>query len=233
VEPIPQSRRLLDELARFGDDTTEAHLLALGRAARAVVPTCVGLSLGCQEEGLAFTLEATGDEIASMDAVQYLDGGPCVDSVREERVIEVNQADLLDEDRWRLYARATAAAGIASSLTLPIKRGDRVIGTINLYAAAPDAFVGHHDELAQVLGASAEDAIADADLSFSTREASMQAPRVLADQQDVDIALGIIADAHGVDIDDARERLRRAAARAGVSEVQAARTLKHLQSFDR
>jgi GAF domain-containing protein len=168
--------------------------------------------------------------------VQYLDGGPCVDSLVEGRTVDVDHIDhidLFDEDRWRLYAAATAAVGIASSLTLPLRRGDRVIGTINLYASEPEAFATHHDELALVLGASAEEVVANADLSFATREAAVQAPALMAEQQDVDIALGIIADTHGVDIDDARERLRRAAARAGVSLVQAARTLRHLQSFDR
>ena len=99
---------------------------------------------------------------------------------------------------------------------------------MNLYAATPGAFVGHHDELAEALHASAAQAVTNADLSFSTRLAAVEAPQRLEEQYEVNIALGIIAESQGVDIATAQERLRQAAARAHISEGQAARAIRGL-----
>ena len=124
-----------------------------------------------------------------------------------------------------MFARASAAAGIASSLTLPIEVRGEVMGSVNLYASRPDAFEGRQAALAEALGASAEGAVANADLSFSTRMEAARAPERYADQADVDIALGFICIRQDVDIALARERLRTAAARAGITEGQAARAI--------
>jgi hypothetical protein len=227
VEPIPQTREALEQLVAQGDTMLSTTLLRMGRRATQIVPDCVGLSLALIDEGLTLTLAATGETVAGLDAVQYLDGGPCVLGAHENATIDVAPDDLLDEHRWLLYAQASAAAGVASSLTLPIlKTTGAVIGTVNLYAATPDAFEGHHEQLADALHASAAKAITNADLSFSTRLTALQAPQRLAEQYDVDIALGIIAESQGVDIATARERLRQAAARANISQAQAARAIR-------
>jgi hypothetical protein len=104
----------------------------------------------------------------------------------------------------------------------------RVIGSINLYAATPDAFAGHHEALAEALGASARHAITNADLSFSTRLAAAQSPTRLADQDDIDIAVGILAARNDVDIPTAQQLLREAAARAGIRPGQAARAIRRI-----
>ncbi len=230
MEPVPETREVLDELIRQGDVEIGATLMAMGRKAKDIVPECVGLSLALLDDGLTFTLLATSTDIAALDAVQYLDGGPCVEAALEAHTVNVDADDVTGEHEWRLYAQASAAAGIASSLTLPIERGGRVVGSINLYASTARAFADHHDELGEALGASALNAVANADLSFSTRLEAVEAPARLADQDDVDIALGIIAASQGVDIPTAHDRLRQAAARAGITEGQAARAVRQVFS---
>lgn len=91
-------------------------------------------------------------------------------------MVEWTSGDPLDEDGWSLSARASAAVGLASRLTLPVLRAERVIGTLNLYVASTDACTGHH-QLAVALAASAEHAVRNADLSFSTRLAAAEAPK--------------------------------------------------------
>src|SRR4051794_3018224 len=200
----------------------------MGRQAQDIVPECVGLSLALFEDGLTFTLAASAEDIAGLDAVQYLDGGPCVAAAHDDETVEANTGDLIDEHRWLLYARASAAAGVAGSLTLPIVRGEQVTGSVNLYASTENAFAGHHQELAAALGASAVHAILNADLSFSTRLAAAEAPKRVVEQNEIDRVLGIIAASRHVDIPAARERLRQAAARAGITEGQAARAIRGL-----
>lgn len=229
MEPIPETEHALNKLLSYGDTGAAIALVTMGESAKEIVPECVGLSLAMLEDGLTFTLVATSEEAAILDAMQYLDGGPCVEDLVRQETIDVNQADLMDENRWLMFAQASAAAGVASSLSLPIMGEGRAVGGVNLYAATAGAFNGRHEELAAALGASAEGAVANADLAFSTRQKAAEAPARLADQNDVNIAVGIIAANQDVDVRTAHERLEDAAARAGITPGQAARALRHIR----
>jgi GAF domain-containing protein len=230
VEPIPETAKVIEEFGPFvvEDEDLLLELRAKADRVRALVPQCVGLSLASSQDDVAFTLVATSQEIAVLDGVQYMSGGPCVDSAKAERVVAIDEADLLDEDAWRLFAQAATAAGIASTLTLPIISGGSVVGTVNLYGATPGAFEGLHVALADIFGAWAPGAVTNADLSFTTRQTAERAPQQLRDDIDVESASGLIASREGIDQDAARARLREAAQRAGVSEGQLARTVMDL-----
>ena len=228
MKPIPETQQALDELSKYGDTDVERVLLRLGRKATRIVPECVGLSLGLLQDGITLTLVASSDEVAVLDAIQYLDGGPCVQAAHENQTLDVNADDLLSEGTWMMYAQASAAHGIASSLSLPLLHAGRMIGSINLYASTPDAFEGHHDALAEELGSSATSVVMNADLSFATRLEAVQAPQRIVDQDEIHIAVGILSSNQGVDVGTAQERLRQAAARAGITERQAARAVRGL-----
>jgi len=225
MEPVEGTRRALETLKDEGLGV-EADLRMMAGEAQRIVPEAVGLSLSDLQGGLTFTLVATDSQIGSLDAIQYLDGGPCVHGAHEAERVTAESAALIAEDKWLMFARASAAAGIASTLTLPIVEQRRVVGSVNLYASTADAFEGHHDDLANALGASALGAVTNADLSFSTRLEAQKAAEVLVEQEAVNIALGIIAARHQVDMASAEERLRQAAARAGVPVVEVARALR-------
>jgi hypothetical protein len=100
-----------------------------------------------------------------------------------------------------------------------------VVGGINLYGGTPHAFKDSVGQLAAVLHADAASAIHDADLSFTTRHQAAEAPKVLASQADIAVAIGIIASSRGIDVDSARSQLRTAAAKAGLSEHVVARAV--------
>ncbi len=229
MEPLPQTSEALRALARAGEASLGVALYAMARRVRVVVPELIGLSLAVLEDGVTLTLVASADEVAAIDAVQFLDGGPCEAGVDRADVIDVTVSDLLDEGRWQLYARASAAMGVASSLSLPVLHGSRVVGGVNMYAATPEAFTGKHQEVARAVGSDPELAVANADLSFSTRKQAMEAPTRISEGGDINVALGIISESQGVNIPIARERLRNAAARAGITEAQAARALTHIR----
>jgi hypothetical protein len=228
VEPVPETMDAIRELATYGDTEDAIALLRMGRLVKQLVPECVGLSLGLLEENLTFTLVATDEEIAALDAVQYIDGGPCVEAAASGEVTEYPAPDSTDEDKWRMFAQATAAAGIASTLSLPVVRHEQVIGSVNIYASTPDAFDGRHEQLAVACGAWAPGAVSNGDLGFRTRLEAAKTPQRMRDRNDIDRAIGVICDAQGVDADVAADRLSRAAARAGISEAQAARALEQI-----
>jgi hypothetical protein len=100
------------------------------------------------------------------------------------------------------------------------------MGTVNLYAGTPDAFRGRAERLARAIGASAADAVANSDLTFRTRLIAQSGPEIFEDQDDIDIAIAILAEQRGGDVTLARESLRQAARRAGVTEGEAARAVR-------
>lgn len=236
LEPLPETKEALAELISFDEPELDDVLLDLGQRARAIVPELVGLSLTLLHEGLTLTLVASGSAAAGVDATQYLDGGPCVQAVEEPEEVdgpgptEVVIEDLFDEERWQLYAQASSAVGIASSLSMPLEKDGEMTGGINLYASTSHAFTGHHQDLAGALGTSALRAVANADLTFSSRLLAVEAPAQVRATREVDTAVGVLAVRYGEDVEAARKRLRDAAARAGVSETLVARVIMVLRN---
>lgn len=231
---LPESREAADELDPVaadlpgpeGGDWLEA-LERLAQQAVEVVPDLVGVSVARVQDGLTFTVVASDVEVAVLDAVQYVHDGPCVEAARSLERTQYHESDVLDEERWALFARANAVRGIRSTLTLPVlgagQGHERVVGTVNLYARSSAAFAGRADQLAEVFGAYAAGAIADADLAFRTREEAVRAPGQVRDQVLVETAAGLLTWELGVEVDEARDLLRSAAFQAGVDVTSVAR----------
>lgn len=226
MEPLPATREALAEIFSMELPDHEAILKALGAGAYEIVPELIGLSLGLAKEQVTFTLVASDEEIAALDAVQYVAGGPCVE-VGEGRldVTEFVVGNPLDETRWRLFARATAAHGVASTLSMPLSVDGEVIGGVNMYASTADAFSDHIDQLAHLVDAAPASAVTNADMTFSTRLEAAAAPQKLRDHNTIDTAVGLIAGTLNISAEEAHHRLLDGAARAGVHLVQVAQVV--------
>ncbi|MFL6081127.1 MAG: GAF domain-containing protein [Ornithinibacter sp.] len=227
LEPLPETREALLSMAQWGERDLTSELVHQAELAEEIVPNLVGLSLALVRDGLTFTVAATPDHLALLDAIQYAFGGPCVDAaVLDATVLSGNSDDgLLDEQRWVQFARAGAAHGVMSTLSMPIHADGRVVAGLNLYASTPNAFAGREEQLATMLGAWAPGAVHNADLSFSSRAAAREAPRVLHDNSVMDQATGVVVATHAVPQSQAREIIADAARRAGQSELTVAREL--------
>lgn len=237
LEPIRETEQALAELESYtGETGLRRGLIERARRAHALVPDLVGVSVARVQEGLTFTLVATGETIAVLDAVQYLAGGPCVRGAQADEVEETratDDPDLLDEEGWRLFALSSAARAVRSTLTLPIlDESGTAVGSVNLYAGSARAFADVRNELAVLFGAWAAGAIENADLSFATRLEALEAPQRLRDHSVVDQAVGILASEEGLDPVTAEQRLRAAAARAGVDLVELARHVIEARGAD-
>lgn len=212
----------LQRLAELGDAQLGADLGEAASALGARVPDLLGFSITVVEQGITFTYLATGAPPIGLDALQFLDGGPCEESVGTGSIVAADTAGLMDEGRWSLFARASESSGVGSTLSLPILDGERVVGGVNVYGTRTDTFEGRHEELAGLFGAWAPGAVTNADLSFSTRLEAARAVDRLDDLGVVDLAVGLLVAAHGVSPAEARQRLEHAAARAGVTVVEVA-----------
>lgn len=209
----------------YGADLLE-DLLRQTEAVRELVPELVGLSVAALKDGVAFTLVASDQDVAVLDAIQYVVGGPCVDGPPAERVLHYDSEAPDDEGRWQTFARATAAKLVASTLTLPIlDKSKVVVGTVNLYAAVSGAFRGLHGELAEIFAAWAPGAVTNADLSFDTRRTAEDALLSHRAVMRIEAAVGLLMSERGVDAEAARAVLDEAAKRAGVSIDHLAKTM--------
>lgn len=229
MRPIPQTIEVLGELSRTtGSPELLPELQRIADRVQQLVPDCIGLSLAWLEDGLTFTLVASDQQLAVFDAFQYLDGGPCVESVQQQTGLETRMDELLAEDRWRLFAQGTAARGVRCSLTFPLITDHHVIGSVNLYGASDRAFEGHLDALAEILGAWAPGAVRNADLSFESRRRAEQAPQLLRAQGVVSRASGMVAAHYDIDVQTAHDRLVQAAGRAHVPPEELAQAILEL-----
>jgi GAF domain-containing protein len=221
LEPLPETRSALEAVDAGAELAAELQL-SMDSVVRAV-PECVGLSISLCDADLTFTYLRSPDSVGTLDAVQYLEDGPCVSAIDSGEEIRID--DILDEDRWQLFALESAAKGVRSSLSLPLRHGTTIIGSVNLYAASANAFLGEEATLARTFGARVQDAVNNADLSMATLRRARQAPSVLADMAVVDQAKGILVAKHNISFDDAQRRLNDAATQAGITEVAVARAV--------
>ena len=222
MDVLPEVRAAEVQLAALADETLDLveRLEAVSALAEQLLPSCVGVSITVVVDGDPFTVTATSDDVKVLDASQYLDGGPCVDAAHA--VDDVGWTDVLDEQRWQVYAQAAAAAGVRSSLSIPLRRPDgETFGALNLYADEVDAFRGKHTQLAALFGVHVNELVTNADLSFTTRELARELPERLADHERVNRAVGLLVERRGWSEQEARERMAVAAgnARASLSSV--------------
>lgn len=230
LEPVPETEEALSFL---GDPGLEQQVRTLAAKVREVVPQTVGVSLSFREPEVTFTLAVSDPSLLPLDAVQYLDDGPCVAAVRDDELIEVPEGgDVLDERRWSLYARAAGHFGVRSSLSVPVHLGGVVVGGLNVYAATTDAFEGRADRVAALVQAPASEAIRDADLSFATRQEAARTRRRLEERIAVEVAAGMLAEREGITVEEASVRLEVAADRAGVPVARLAALLVELRNED-
>jgi GAF domain-containing protein len=217
LHALPETRQALSELSKYEDEDLNETFDRLAADVQRLAPECGGMTISYLREGLAFTWLSTTVEAASLDGVQYLDGGPCVEAARTGKPdVSSVPPDPLNEERWAIFAQVAAARGIRSTLSLPLVQDDTVVGGVNLYGTTPDAFEGRHEELAGLLGAWGAGAVTNADLTMTTVDRSRKAPQAIDDRVMVDQAVSMVMAARGLDPDTARQRLESAAERAGI-----------------
>lgn len=227
LHPLSETREALQRIGQGSDRDLTAELVRQGELVEDVVPNLVGMSLALVRDGLTFTIAATREHLALLEAIQHAFGGPFVDDALKDSTVTGGDGDagLFDEQRWADLARAGAAPGVLSTLFLPVHVDGRVVGGVNLYAATPNAFAGREHQVADILGAWVHGAVHNADLSFSTRAAARRALEVLDDLTVLAQATGAVMAAHRVDESGARQVIADAGRTAGLDDAAAAREL--------
>jgi GAF domain-containing protein len=177
-------------------------------AAEVVTPAAAG-GITFDREGRFVTAATSAPLAAQVDEAQYgADSGPCLDALRQGEVVATD--DLATETRWPEFASFAVAHGLGSSLSLPLRVGDRTIGALNLYAHEPAAFRGparrHAEAFAVQCGAALTVALRQSDAAVLRR----QLTEAMAARSIIDQALGILMAQQRCTAEQAFDLLRQA-----------------------
>lgn len=149
------------------------------------------------------TVGASNEEALRVDAVQYnaRSGGPCLDAYRRQ---VVNRIDSTSTDRrWPEFAAAATAAGVLSTLSLPLVVHGDGIGALNLYCRRTDGFTSADEVTGAMYATHASVALANARMYWRTQALASQLKEALSTRGVIEQAKGILVAEQGCSDDEA------------------------------
>ena len=122
-----------------GQQPVQETLIHIAEFAVRAIPGAEGAGLTMLEADRAQTVVASADFVHVVDDVQYgLGEGPCLLAV--ETGSTQTSGSLGGDARWPRFGPRVGRMGVHSVLSLPLLLPDRVVGAMNIYAHAKDAF---------------------------------------------------------------------------------------------
>jgi GAF domain-containing protein len=186
-------RQAVAELSRIrlADTDLDAVLSRIAHLARRAIPGGEEVSVTLVRAGTPHSVAVTGELARKLDEWQYeQERGPCLDASVSGDTLSI--PDMAREDRWPGWAARAHDAGVLSSLSVGLPIQDAVVGTLNVYGAAPGAFDGEAMELARTFSAYAAVALANAHLYESTATLAEQMRSAMESRAIVEQAKGIV-----------------------------------------
>ena len=155
--------KLLQLLASIARELSEAETLQ-DTAQRVVdlaerfLTNCHGASLMLISRRKIETPASSSQVAYDSDMAQFeTDQGPCLDAIRKQQTIVVD--DLEAEDRWPEYRAKALALGVRSMISFRLFMSEYTIGALDLYSKQVDAFDHRSKVLGQVFAAHASVAL--------------------------------------------------------------------------
>lgn len=181
---------IVEGLRRLGPDRSVAAVMKVTTAsAVAGLAAASDASLTLLVGDQVVTKAPTSQVPATVDGLQYLYGGPCVDAALGDQQF-VHSEDIRSEHRWPAFtAAALAGSPILSILSYRLWVGkDDAIGSLNLYADKPHAF--DPDTVADLQHLAAYAAVL---LAYAhERDKTLNLQRALDSNREIGAAVGIL-----------------------------------------
>ena len=209
-ERLAESIRELATFSSFETTMFETLQRVAVLARDAVEPAAmVGLTMPVDAE--LSTAVFTDYVVPGVDTAQYRTGdGPCLDAFRDGRACAI--ASTANDDRWPAFAAACLEHGIRSTVSVPVIARGAVLGSLNFYALAEEAYSPEDIDLATAFAAEAAIVISNARAVTGAQRVADQLSLALESRIVIEQAKGLLM--AGVrTADDAFEILRRASQR--------------------
>ena len=164
-----------------------------------------GLTLLADDQR-AQTVVSSAAFVREIDAVQYGIGeGPCITAAAGARTVV--SGSLGGESQWPRFGPRVGRMGVHSALSLPLMVPGRMVGAMNVYARARDAFTTEAVRLGELFAVPAAVSVVNAQLLADSRRLIDQLSQALASRAAIDQARGLIMSREGVSAGEAFERL--------------------------
>jgi GAF domain-containing protein len=196
-------------------------LTQVARFAAHAIPRADGAGVTLLRTGAADNrveaLAASAAFVTEIDQIQYevLNEGPCITAALERRT--VRSGSLGGEMLWPHFGPRVGRLGVHSVLSLPLLLPGRVVGAINVYAHAKDAFDERAAELGELFAAPAAVAVHNAQVLAHALILATQLESALLSRPIIDQAIGLLRGRSGDSADQAFARLR------GISQTENAK----------
>lgn len=171
------------------------------------IPGAEGAGLTLIEEGRADTIVKSAPFVRQVDDIQYgLGEGPCISAATTGRTMR--SGSLGGDLRWPRFGARIGRLGVHSVLSLPLISDDTVVGAMNVYAHAKDAFDERAEQVGELFAVPAAIAVQNAHILAQTRRLAANFEAALTSRGVIDQAIGIIMSRQGLSADEAFSRLR-------------------------
>jgi GAF domain-containing protein len=204
----------LAELARIDlrTDDLSAVLQRVADLAQKSLPGADAVSVSLIGAKSGVTPAYTAQLALDADESQYEEGGPCVDAA--EGGAPVRMDDIDSEERWPTYVPRARAAGVGSSLSVPLPVQEAVTGALNIYSRTPHSFDDGTVDLANAFAGYAAVAIANSQLYETTAALARQMQQAMESRAIIEQAKGLIMGQRRCSADEAFQLLVSASSRS-------------------
>lgn len=159
-------------------------------------------------DNMVQVLAASHRFVAEIDEIQYttLNEGPCITAALERRTVW--SGSLGGEKMWPRFGPRVGRLGVHSALSLPLLVAGQVVGAINVYAHAKDAFDAHAVKLGELFATPAAVAVHNAQVLAQAKDLAAQLQSALTTRPTIDQAIGILRGRSGGTSEEAFATLR-------------------------
>jgi GAF domain-containing protein len=153
--------------------------------------------------------EVTAPVVREIDIFQYevLNEGPSITCMQTRRPIV--SGSLETDSRWPRFGVQVVGLGVHSVFSLPLLIAGQVVGSINSYAYARDAFAEHAVRLGTRFAGPAAVSVYNTQVLTAAQERAGQLQHALGSRSVIDQAIGVIRARSGGSAEDGFDRLRR------------------------
>lgn len=187
-------------------DVIDVLTMLTARCVELLEAAAAGILLA-DSTGRLRVIGASTEQIQLLELFQLQnDQGPCLDCYNTGRVV-LN--DHLDSDSpWPQFAAESVRAGFPSVCAVPLRINDVILGCLNLFMSEPVPLSNADVALAQALADVASIAVMQDQATSDAAIRERQLQHALNSRIAIEQAKGMIAEHHGVDMNDAFSRLR-------------------------
>lgn len=212
MEADPQDAGLaasLSELSKLSAGRVGLIELLTRVAAMAVqaIPGADGAGLTLLEPDRADIIVKSTDFVRQIDDIQYSIGqGPCISAA--ESGTTMRSGSLGGDPRWPRFGPRAGRLGVHSVLSLPLVTPGGVVGAMNVYAHAKDAFDERAEELGELFAVPAAISVLNAQILAQSQRLATQLQAALVSRPVIDQAIGILRSRSGDTAAEAFARLQ-------------------------